>query len=80
MANSQKSQIDNLMELKLLYEQGILTKEEMETEKAKILNAPTLKVESPNNEIPPIEAAESSFASTRDEENHSRNNNHNKMI
>lgn len=74
MANSQKSQIDNLMELKLLYEQGILTKEEMETEKAKILNAPTLKVESPNNEIPPIEAAESSFASTRDEENHSRNN------
>jgi hypothetical protein len=74
MANSQKSQIDNLMELKLLYEQGILTKEEMETEKAKILSAPTLKVESPNNEIPPIEAAESSFASTRDEENHSRNN------
>lgn len=33
----EKSQIDKLMELKQLYEQGILTKEEMEAEKQKIL-------------------------------------------
>ena len=33
----EKSNIDKLMELKQLYEQGILTKEEMEAEKAKIL-------------------------------------------
>jgi len=69
-----KSNIDKLMELKQLYEQGILTKEEMEAEKAKILNASTPKVESPNNEIPPVEDAESSFASTSEEENHGRNN------
>ena len=69
-----KSNIEKLMELKQLYEQGILTKEEMEAEKAKILNAPTPKVESPNNEIPPVEDAESSFASTSEEENHGRNN------
>ena len=37
MDNSQKTQIDKLMELKQLYEQGILTKEEMEVEKRKIL-------------------------------------------
>ena len=34
-----KSIIDKLMELKQLYEQGILTKEEMETEKQKILGS-----------------------------------------
>ena len=33
----EKSNIDKLMELKQLYEQGILTKEEMEAEKKKIL-------------------------------------------
>ena len=69
-----KSNIEKLMELKQLYEQGILTKEEMEAEKTKILNAPTPKVESPNNENPPVEDAESSFASTSDEGNHGRNN------
>ena len=69
-----KSNIDKLMELKQLFEQGILTKEEMEAEKAKILNAPTPKVESPNNENPHVEDAESSFASNSDEENHGRNN------
>lgn len=37
MDNSKQSQIDKLMELKQLYEQGILTKEEMEIEKRKIL-------------------------------------------
>lgn len=35
-----KSNIDKLMELKQLYEQGILTKEEMEAEKQKILGQP----------------------------------------
>ena len=39
MDNSQKTQIDKLMELKQLYEQGILTKEEMLSEKQKILGA-----------------------------------------
>ena len=39
MDNSQKTQIDKLMELKQLYEQGILTKEEMLAEKQKILGA-----------------------------------------
>ena len=34
-----KSNIDKLMELKELYEQGILTKEEMEVEKQRILNS-----------------------------------------
>ena len=34
-----KSNIDKLMELKQLYEQGILTKEELETEKKKILGS-----------------------------------------
>jgi len=34
----EKSQIDKLMELKQLYEQGILTKEEMEVEKQRIIN------------------------------------------
>ena len=70
----EKSNIDKLMELKQLYEQGILTKEEMEAEKAKILNEPTRMVESPNSEVPSIEASDSSFASNSDEENHRRNN------
>lgn len=39
MDNSKQSQIDKLMELKQLYEQSILTKEEMETEKHKILGS-----------------------------------------
>ena len=44
-----KSNIDKLMELKQLYEQGILTKEELETEKKKILGTTpeTPKPESP---------------------------------
>ena len=73
MDNSKQSQIDKLMELKQLYEKGILTKEEMEDEKAKILNAPTPKVESPSNEIPSVEDAGSSFASNSDEESHGCN-------
>lgn len=43
MDNSKQSPIDKLMELKQLYEQGILTKEEMEVEKHKILNKSTPK-------------------------------------
>ncbi len=43
MDYTKNSQIDKLMELKQLYEQGILTKEEMETEKQKILNNSTSK-------------------------------------
>ena len=44
-----KSNMDKLMELKQLYEQGILTKEELETEKQKILGtaSETPKPESP---------------------------------
>ena len=37
MDNSQQTQIEKLMELKRLYEQGILIKEEMEAEKHMIL-------------------------------------------
>ena len=55
-----KSNIDKLMELKQLYEQGILTKEEMEAEQAKILNASTPKVESSVKEIQQNEAVDPS--------------------
>ena len=74
MDYTKNSQIDKLMELKLLYEQGILTKEEMESEKAKILNSSTQKVESPSNRIPSNETLESSFASISDDNKHNRNN------
>ena len=37
-----KEIMDKLMEIKKLYEAGILTKEEMEAEKAKILSPTTL--------------------------------------
>ena len=37
MANSNNSQIEKLLELKQLFEAGVLTKEEMEAEKKKIL-------------------------------------------
>ena len=43
MDYTKNSQIDKLMELKQLYEQGILTKEEMEVEKQKIINNSTSK-------------------------------------
>ena len=54
-----KSNIDKLMELKQLYEQGILTKEEMEVEKQKILNNSTSKkpersVQDPEPRIEPV--------------------------
>lgn len=58
-----KSNIDKLMELKQLYEQGILTKEEMEAEKAKILNTVALKEESINRNVSPNDAIESSTSS-----------------
>lgn len=74
MDYTKNSQIDKLMELKQLYEQGILTKEEMESEKAKILNSSTQKVESPSNRIPSNESLESSFASISDDNKHNRNN------
>ncbi len=74
MDYTKNSQIDKLMELKQLYEQGILTKEEMESEKAKILNSSTQKVESPSNRIPSDETLESSFASISDDNKHNRNN------
>ena len=74
MDYTKNSQIDKLMELKLLYEQGILTKEEMESEKAKILNSSTQKVESPNNRIPSDETLESSFVSISDDNKHNRSN------
>lgn len=42
--------IDKLMEIKKLYEAGILTKEEMETEKAKILHPDGILNEKPVSE------------------------------
>ena len=67
------SQIEQLLELKQLYEQGILTKEEMEAEKKKILGAAAPKAESPNREIQPVETTESSDTSTFDD-NHNHKN------
>ena len=70
----EKSNIDKLMELKQLYEQGILTKEEMEAEKAKILNTVALKEESINRNVSPNDAIESSTSSP------SVNNRHNNKV
>ena len=47
----EKSNIEKLMELKQLYEAGILTKDEMEAEKTKILNATAPKEESINRNV-----------------------------
>ena len=68
----EKSNIDKLMELKQLYEQGILTKEEMETEKKKILGSVS---DAPKSESPQIverqlsvevkETAKDSFANSK---------------
>ena len=66
MDNSQKTQIDKLMELKQLYEQGILTKEEMENEKAKILNTAAPEEESINRNASPNDAIKSSTSSPND--------------
>lgn len=55
-----KLNIDKLLELKQLYEQGILTKEEMEAEKAKILNASTSSDGSTIKETPSVDTSESS--------------------
>ena len=67
-----KTNIDKLMELKQLYEQGILTKEEMETEKQKILgsvsNAPKSESSQTIERQPPIKMKEStknSFANNK---------------
>lgn len=46
-----KSNIEKLMELKQLYENGILTKEEMESEKAKILNNDTEESENVESKV-----------------------------
>lgn len=49
--------INRLMELKQLYEQGILTKEEMETEKQKILGtAKPTSEESPQEQPPTVDS------------------------
>lgn len=69
-----KSNIEKLMELKQLYEQGILTKEEMEAEKAKILNVSTSSDETPTNETSPVETVKSSLTSTNNNKRHSHNN------
>ena len=66
MDNSQKTQIDKLMELKQLYEQGILTQEEMENEKAKILNTAAPEEESINRNASPNDAIKSSTSSPND--------------
>lgn len=45
--------IDNLMEIKKLYEAGVLTKEEMEAEKAKILRPTSVASEKSNDKLQP---------------------------
>jgi hypothetical protein len=68
-----KSNIDKLMELKKLYEEGILTKEEMEAEKAKILNASASSDESTIKETPSVDTSESSNSIDK-------GNSHNKKV
>lgn len=46
-----KQTIDKLMEIKKLYEAGILTKEEMKAEKAKILPSTTLQSVKDENDL-----------------------------
>lgn len=67
MANSNKSQIEKLLELKQLFEQGILTKEEMEVEKARILSAPRQKSDVPISELPPVTSPEPIATVTNEE-------------
>ena len=68
-----KLNIDKLLELKQLYEQGILTKEEMEAEKAKILNASASSDESTIKETPSVDTSESSNSIDK-------GNSHNKKV
>ena len=77
MEVSKKSQIEQLFKLKQLYESGVLTKEEMEAEKAKILGTATPKDECPTKEAAPVETQVSSTDSTTNEEKH---RSHNKSI
>lgn len=48
-----KQTIDKLMEIKKLYEAGVLTKEEMEAEKAKILRPTSVASEKSNDKLQP---------------------------
>lgn len=63
MTSMGKTNIDKLMELKQLYEQGILTKEEMEVEKQKILGTASVTPEPKTSQTieqqPPTEVEES---------------------
>ena len=61
----EKSKIDKLVELKQLYEQGILTKEEMEVEKKKILGEDVSKGEEQPSAPPRPESQDSSTYNTR---------------
>ena len=62
-----KSNIEKLLELKQLYEQGILTKEEMEAEKAKILGTSTPNPNPPITDSSPVITSEP-FESINEEE------------
>lgn len=77
MEVSKKSQIEQLLELKQLYESGVLTKEEIEAEKAKILDRATPKDDFSTRETAPVERQVSSTDSTIYEKKH---RNHNKSI
>ena len=70
MKVSKKSQIEKLLELKQLYESGVLTKEEMEAEKAKILDRATPKDDFSTRETAPVERQVSSTASTDNKDKH----------
>jgi len=59
----EKSNIEKLMELKQLYEAGILTKDEMEAEKTKIFNASAPKEESINRNVSLNDEIEASTSS-----------------
>ena len=50
-SNSEKTTLQRLMELKDLYESGLITKEEMEAKKRQILETDDSPVDNPNGEI-----------------------------
>lgn len=60
--------IDQLMEIKKLYEAGILTKEEMEAEKAKVLHPTTVVPKNNEEQIAPCDVPQQAISNNNNEE------------
>ena len=63
-----KETLDQLMEIKKLYEAGILTKEEMEAEKAKVLHPTTVVPENNEEQIAPCDVPQQAISDNNSEE------------